>query len=725
MAHRGKTAPSENRQSQTPSAFGRVTKRAALAHAAVGLASALLSGTAIAQQADQVALPEVTVGVSPKADKTYFVPRISSATRTNTPIINIPQSIDVVTQEQIKDRAAEGLAEALRYVPGVTFAQGEGNRDAIVIRGQSSTADFFVDGVRDDTQYFRDLYNIQRVEVLNGPNAMIFGRGGGGGVINRVTKEAYFSPLTEISAQMGSFGNRRLMVDTNQPFSESFAGRLNGLYENSGSYRDGVKLERYGVNPTLTFLPDPQTKIRIGYEYFHDKRTADRGIPSFLGEPFFAAGRGRFFGNPYDSNSRIDVNAGQVLYERDTEYGVKIRNFTRAAYYDKFYQNIYPNSAVNPVTGLVTVNAYNNATDRTNLFNQTDITGSIDTGPFKHRLLLGGELGYQDTFNLRQTGFFNNRSTSILVPSASPITFAPVTYINRLQDARNNTVAKVGAVYLQDQLEVSPFVQFIAGVRYDYFRVDYVNQNTAERLRQVNNLVSPRAGMIVKPLENLSFYGSYSISYLPASGDQFGSLAVNQLALQPEQFTNYEGGVKWEPNPGLLFTMAFYQLDRTNTTAPDPTNTAVLLQTGEQRSRGAEFTIAGQMTEAWQVFGGYSYQDVRITSTTSAAQAGAVVPLTPHHVFSLWNKYQFDPMWGAGLGVIYQSASFAGVDNTVVLPGFARLDGAVYMTINERLQAQVNLENITNANYYPNAHNNNNITPGAPFSVRVGVTATF
>ncbi len=727
------------------SAFGVAACHARGKRAAFCLVSVLACGTAAAQETGQVTLPQVTVDSAQNGDQSYLAKRTSTATKTNTPIVDIPQSIDVVTQEQIQDRAAEGLADALRYVPGVIFAQGEGNRDTSVIRGQASTADFFVDGVRDDAQYFRDLYNIQRVEVLKGPNAMIFGRGGGGGVINRVTKEAYFSPLTQIYGQLGSFGNRRVMIDTNHPFTDDFAGRLNGLYENSGSYRDGVKLERYGVNPTLTFLPDAKTKIRVGYEFFSDNRTADRGIPSLLGNPFFAAGRGRFFGNPYDSNSRVDVQAGQVLYERDTELGIKVRNFTRAANYDKFYQNIYANSAVNPTTGLVTLNAYNNVTNRTNLFNQLDLTGTLSTGPFVHRLLLGSEFGYQDTFNLRRTGLFNNtRATSVMVPSAAPITFAPIAYINRTtaagfgaNDANNTTVARTWAVYAQDQLELSPNVQIIAGVRYDNFNVGSLDQTTGAQLSQVSNLVSPRAGMIVKPLENLSFYGNYSVSYLPATGDQFTSLVVNQLALQPEKFTNYEGGVKWEPTQDLLVTLAFYQLDRTNTTAPNPANSAQSLQTGSQRSRGAEIGVAGNLTETWQIFGGYAYQDVRFASTTTSSNvtvpAGTIVPLTPNHVFSLWNKYQIDPIWGIGLGAIYQSYSFAGLPElrgnlpayTVTLPGFFRLDGAIFFKWSDNLRAQINIENLTNTKYYPTAHNNNNITPASPLAVRVGVTATF
>jgi catecholate siderophore receptor len=211
----------------------------------------------------------------------YGVTSISTATKTLTPLRDIPQSISVVTKEQIRDQSMSSIGDVVAYVPGVTAAMGEGNRDQLVIRGNNTTADFFLNGVRDDVQYFRDLYNIERVEALKGPNSMTFGRGGGGGVINRVTKEAGFASLREITAQGGSFGNKRFTGDLDQPLGNKFAFRINGLYENSGSFRDHVDLERYGVNPTATLILGPKTALKLSYEYFYDERTADRGIPSF------------------------------------------------------------------------------------------------------------------------------------------------------------------------------------------------------------------------------------------------------------------------------------------------------------------------------------------------------------------------------------------------------------------------------------------------------------
>ena len=214
----------------------------------------------------------------------YQVESVGSATRTLTPLRDIPQTITVVTKDQIRDQSLQSITDVVTYVPGISSHQGEGNRDQIVIRGNSTTADFYLNGVRDDVQYYRDLYNVDRVEALKGPNAMIFGRGGGGGIINRVTKEAVFSPLREFTLQGGSFGNKRVTGDFGQPLGGQAAFRLNGLYENSGSHRRFVDRERYGVNPTLTLTPSARTR-------------AFSGLPKKV-ETGMSAGRPRYEGMP-------------------------------------------------------------------------------------------------------------------------------------------------------------------------------------------------------------------------------------------------------------------------------------------------------------------------------------------------------------------------------------------------------------------------------------------
>ena len=274
------------------------------------------------------------------SDSGYQLAATSSGTKTLTPMRDIPQAITVVTQELIKDQMMMSIGDVVRYVPGITAHQGENNRDQVIIRGNSSSADFFVNGVRDDVQYYRDLYNLDRVEALKGPNAMIFGRGGMGGVINRVTKEAGFTPLREISLMGGSFGSRRFATDFNHPFNEKAAFRFNGVYENSDSFRDYVGLERYGLNPTFTIAPSQETKVTLAYEYFNDRRVADRGIPSFLGRPA-DTDISTFFGNPDDSRVRFHVNLGSANISHQVG-ALNIRNRTMFGDYDRFYQNYVP-----------------------------------------------------------------------------------------------------------------------------------------------------------------------------------------------------------------------------------------------------------------------------------------------------------------------------------------------------------------------------------------------
>jgi catecholate siderophore receptor len=672
---------------------------------------------------------EIVLAVAPHLDTVtvvesggYQAPAITSGTKTLTALRDVPQSVTVVTREQIKDQMMMSIGDVVRYVPGITAHQGENNRDQVIIRGNSSSADFFLNGVRDDVQYYRDLYSLERVEALKGPNAMIFGRGGGGGVINRVNKEAGFTPLREVTLQGGSFRNKRVAMDFDQPFNEKVAFRLNGMYENSDSFRDFVDLERYGINPTLTLAPDQETKITLGYEYFGDNRVADRGIPSFQGRPADTP-ISTFFGNPDDSHVRARVNLGSVTIEHQAG-SLNIRNRTQVGDYDRFYQNYVP-GAVNADKTLVALSGYNNATQRLNVFNQTDFTRVVSTGKIRHTLLAGAEVGRQLTDNFRNTGFFNNTATSIPVLYAAPTISTPVTFRQSATDADNHLRTNLAAAYVQDQVVLSRYVQVIGGLRFDYFDLQYHNNRTSDNLRRIDQLVSPRAGIVFKPVNPLSIYGNYSVSYLPSSGDQFSSLTTITQQLKPEQFRNYELGVKWDIDRYLSLTTAVYRLDRTNTRAIDPNDPTRIVQTGSQRTNGFEIGANGNLTHAWKIAGGYAYQDAFITSATAAARAGAQVAQVPHHSFSLWNNYQIFRRLGAGLGILNRSDMYAAIDNTVTLPGYTRADAAVFFSLNERLRLQANVENLFNKKYYINADGNNNISPGFSRAFRVGLTARF
>ncbi|MES3034792.1 MAG: TonB-dependent siderophore receptor [Gemmatimonadota bacterium] len=670
-------------------------------------------------------LQRVTVSDSVRRRRAYTVPRTSTATRTSALLRDVPQSATIISQALIADQGMQGMADVVRYVPGITMGLGEGHRDAPTIRGNSSTADFFIDGIRDDAQYYRDTYNVERVEALKGPNAMVFGRGGGGGILNRVTKDAQWTPTRALGMTGGSFEQRRATLDVGQGFGRVVAGRLNGLYENSASFRQASDNERIGINPTASLLLG-RTMVRMGYEFYRDQRVVDRGIPSFQGAPATAAAR-TYFGDPDASNSALTAHALAATVDRQlwqgnaSVDGLQLRNRTRFMTYEKFYQNVFP-GAVNATAISVNLAGYNNGTDRQNLFNQTDLTTTITGGALRQTLLAGAEFGRQDSDNIRQTAYFGapgSSATAFAVPFDAPMTRTPVTFRASATDADNRTVLTTQAVYAQNQVEVGPHVQAVLGLRYDRLNVDFTNNRNGQQLSRRDNLVSPRAGLVIKPAQPVSIYGSYSVSYLPSSGDQFASLTATSSTLEPEQFTNREVGIKWDAHRDLALTAAVYRLDRTNTTAPDPVTPSIIVQTGEQRTTGWELGISGAPTARWQVAGGYANQSARIVSQTAAARAGARVGLVPRNTLSLWNKVQVVKQIGAGIGIVRQDRMFAAIDNTVTLPAFTRVDGALFVAITGALRAQVNVENLLDTRYFSTAHSNNNIMPGSPRTFRV------
>ena len=661
----------------------------------------------------------------------YGVERTRTATKTDTPLRNVPQSISVVTDEQIRDQSMQGMADVVRYVPGVQMAQGEGHRDAPILRGNATTADFFVDGMRDDVQYLRDLYNVERVEVLKGPNGMIFGRGGSGGLINRVTKQANWTDGRELGLTYGSWENRRMTGDFNQAVNDRLALRLTALVEDSNSFRDHGELERWAVNPTASFALNEATLVEVGYEHFEDDRTVDRGLPSFTragrsrGEPL-KVNESTYFGSPNDSFSTAEVDALNGRITHEFANGVLLTNQTRYADYAKFYQNVYPSAAYNAATNQVQLGAYNNATDRSNLINQTDLTIAGHALGFDHTLLVGAELSRQVTENFRETGFFNAAGTqkNTLVTPQSSIYQGPVVFRHSASDAENESVAKAAALYLQDQIELSDQWELLVGVRYDNFKVDVDDYKGGghAKLSSSDDLFSPRGGLIYKPLDNLSFYTSYSIAYVPRAGEQLASLSASNRALDPEEFRNREIGVKWDVSERLAATAALYHLQRTNVATADPSNPSRSILVDGQRVRGVELGLTGHLTDAWQVTGGYAYQNSKVQTPN---YDGNEIAQVPRDSFSLWNRYDLDPQWGLGLGLIYQSDAFAATDNKVVLPSFTRFDAAVYYRVSPELRLQLNVENLLNEEYYASAHGNNNIMPGSPLAFGLSANVSF
>jgi catecholate siderophore receptor len=694
---------------------------------------------ALGQSQPEQTMPEIQVhGEAERADGPvmgYRATRSATATKTDTPLREVPASITVVPSSLMKDQAMQSMGDVFRYVPGVLMHQGEGNRDQLIIRGTSTTADFYVDGVRDDAQVFRDLYNLERVEVLRGPAGMVFGRGGAGGVVNRVTKRPAFDSIGEASVTVGSWNQLRGTVDLGRKLGDSGAWRLNAMAENADSFRDGVQLQRWAINPTVTLLPGGANTLTLGYEHLNDERTADRGFPSQNGRPY-DADPSTFFGNAGQSSAHSYVDSVYAIFDHDFGGGRNLKNTFRATYYDKYYQNVYPGSAVNAADTL-TLAAYNNANERTNFFNQTDFTQKLSTGGVEHTLLAGLELGHQDSTNKRNTGFFGAAGTAIgaTVSASNPIATATAFRPNGT-DADNNVKADMAAIYVQDQIALSEQWKVIAGLRYDTFKVNFDDRRTttpAVDLTRTDRDWSPRVGLIWTPTPASVYYASYSYAFLP-SGEQL-SLANTTADLGPETAINYEVGARWDLRPQLTLSAAVFRLDRNDVRVADPANPGSFVKSGQQRVDGVEIGIQGEVTRNWQMYGGYARLDGRITqpiSSGTAATPASVVPagnkigLVPENTFSLWNRFKLGGGWATGLGVIYQGESFTSFNNTVTLPAFTRVDAGVYYAFaGGKTRLQLNVENLFDKRYFPTVDGDNNISPGAPRNARLTLSLAF
>ncbi|MEP2101586.1 MAG: TonB-dependent siderophore receptor [Parasphingorhabdus sp.] len=679
-------------------------------------------------------------------EKDGYVAISSAGLKTGTPLLDTPQTVSAVTREQLDDQALQDIGDILRYTPGTSIGQGEGNRDQITIRGQNTTADFFVDGIRDDVQYFRPLYNLERVEIHKGPNAMIFGRGGGGGIINRVTK----SPISDetfgsTTASVDSFGAFYLSGDVNAAIADNAAFRINGLYEEFNNHRDFFDGRRIAINPTIGAELSDQSRILLSYEYVDDDRSVDRGNPAELravgDECSFDSPcgplrgfRDTLFGFDGTNKTTLQAHILKLRVEHDFNDTLSFNATTLYADYDKLYRNVYPVDAIlgvpagGPLVDSVTLDGYNDTTDRENFITQGNLLWTGETGGIGHTLLLGYEIGQQQSANARQDILFaDSNDDQITIPLTDPIAqpaFSfPAFTRNRASDL------KFFSLYIQDQISIGDHFEIVGGVRFDSFDIDVNDIQNNVRLNRTDDKFSPRIGLIYKPQENISLYASYSKSFLPRAGDQFLTLTptvgstLGTVDLEPETFENYEIGLKWDFAEGLSLTTALFRLDRDNQ--------AVLLNNqgdttlSGSRTEGAEIQLVGRVTDKLQVNAGYSYLDGQQRNSATVAGQDLRLFQVPEHMASLWTKYDFTDRFAAGLGITHQSSQFARNDNSVRVPAYTRVDAALYYTVNEQFKIQLNVENLFDETYFPSVHNNDNITTGEPINGRLTATFSF
>jgi len=648
--------------------------------------------------------------------RSYRPRSLRSLTRTSTRIEQIPQAVTLIPRAFIEDQAMTGLGDLVRYVPGVTMAQGEGHRDAPVLRGNLTTADFFVDGIRDDLQYLRDLYNVERVDVIRGPAALTLGRGTGGGAFNRVMKTADGQRVRSLDLVRDSYGQGRIAGDLGFAIDDRVAVRVNAVSEESGTFREAMTISRRGVAPAIRIQFDGDTRLEFSGELFRDDRIVDRGVPSLDGLPWRGA-TGTFFGNPEWSRSAIDVSTGRAELTHQLRSGLALRSVVSYGHYGKFYDNVFAGGAVSS-QGTVAIAAYNSATDRTNLLLQTDLVWEPTIAGQRHTTLFGIEGGRQQSENRRI-----NTSGGTFSLEDRGQSFVPD--FTRTPAVDNANDLDLLAFVAQDQVQLTERLTALAGLRWERYALAFDDRRPgAPDFDRTDAMLSPRIGLVWAPRSTLSFYGGWTTSALPQSGEQFNTLDLIRAGLEPERFENLEVGARWQATRGLMVSGALYRLDRTNTSAPGAVPGTVVL-TGAQRAEGLELSAQGEVTARWRMIGALALQDARITATTSAAPAGRRAPLVPRTSASLWNRVLLSPRVSAALGIVHQGEQYASITNAVTLPAYARLDGGLFLTLTESLRVQLNAENLTGTRYWFSAHTDNNLSPGAPTLLRTSLALRF
>ena len=645
------------------------------------------------------------------------------ALKTPTAIIDVPQSLSIVTDEDIRKQGIREIGDIVRYTPGVNTSQGEGHRDSVVFRGVRSTADFYQDGNRDDVQYYRSLYNVDQVEILRGPNALLFGRGGTGGIINRVTKKAQIGE-TFGSFDIGAddFGAFDFAADYNTSTGGNTALRLNLHNDSLENHRDMYDGDRTGFNPTVKIQMSDKTTLDLSYEYADHERFIDRGIPTANGKPVEAL-KDVVFGTSDINVTTLEADIFRGILTTDFSDTSKGIFSITSSEFEKLYQNLYA-SGYDLDTNVVTLDGYRDPTERENLIISANLVNELQIGGATHTLLIGAEIVDTDNKNERfdtywsttekdKESFNVSRPLNIATNSAGVAT--GVDFTTKLK-SRTTSDIEVTSVYIQDQIDLSDNLVVLLGGRLDQFDITVNDIKAGTSQSREDDEFSPRAGIIYKPEDNVSLYVSYSESFLPRSGEQYKKLTASSAALDPDVYESTEIGVNWDITPDLSLRASYFDSEQTIATRDESGEGAEVL--GLQVD-GIELEIKGQVSDQLYVSFGYSDMD---GETSSGGEPREI----PENTMSLWTTYQVNDSFGYALGVTRQGES--NISNNkpgLILPDYTRVDFAAFYDISEDLTVRLNIENITDEVYFPHSHSTHQASVGEEVNARLSITRRF
>lgn len=653
--------------------------------------------------------------------KDGYVPKETSAAKIPAELRDIPQAVNVVPEEVLRDQRALSIQDALKNVPGVGMSHGDGQRDQVTIRGFSAISDQFVDGFRDDALYFRDLSNVARIEVVKGPAAVLYGRGSSGGLINRVTRKPGEN-VASFTLSAGSWDTKRGEFDVGQVIASGDAAfRLTGAIERSGSFRQFQFLDREAISPSLLLRPGADTELLIQADYLRDARITDFGIPAIDGRPVDVAPE-TYYGaaNARDADvSRSRVTSQTVSLTHRFSDSLSLRNGFRHYDYDLDRRNTLP-GAVLPVTAtrprpLVSLNRSNFFRDEDGWSNQLELTHIVQLAGMRHTLLYGVEIARQTKI---QKLYSSNGFTT--VDLYNPVLPVVAVDLGGTPATHNEGRFKNEGLYVQDLIDFGSGFKALVGLRRDWFEQRTIQRLALPNLYRKDAEWSPRAGLVFQPDDKQSYYASWSRSFQP-SGEGF-ALAANNAGIEPEKTTNKEVGAKYTLLGGRLnATVSLFELERTGIKSAAPGST-VLIPIGTQRTRGLELSANLDLASGWRAIAGYSYLDARIIRSLAVESGqpveGKRATLTPRNSANLFVSKDFADRFGFGLGGNYVGDRFANPGNTVTLPAYVTVDALAWVKIGPA-RLQLNAYNLFDKRYIVSGHGTSPLLnlPGAPRTV--------
>ncbi len=650
----------------------------------------------------------------------YRVPDSSVGTRTNTPLRDIPQSIQVIPQQVIKDQQATRLTDVLKNVSGVVVGS-RSPRDPLniySIRGFNAFSDTLLNGVQDRSIGSVGFgSNIERVEVLKGPASVLFGQGGLGGKVNLVTKQPLRDPFYSMETSVGSYNTYSGAIDLSGPLNDSktVLYRLNASVGSNESFIDFYNQQEYLIAPTVSWQISDRTKLTLEASYSDAEGPYDFGIPaqgSVLPNPNGKIPRNRFLSEPDLNNASNGAFRIGYNFEHRFSENWQARSVFQTSLF-RLRRNIVAPFGLQDDLRTIDrgVEDFDYDENAYNLDNY--VVAKLTTGSIKHELVAGFNLNKTDT---NAEALFN-RTTPLNV--FNPV-YGTATQATLPDFALKNTIQQLG-FYLQDQIILAENLKVILGGRFDI-----ANQKYEDLLNQTTDFnqaeaFSPRVGIVYQPIKPISLYASYSRSFSQ------GLYTLGAAPPEPERRTQYEIGVKADLTQRLAATLAFYDLTRTNLPISDPNDPRLTILVGEQRSRGIEFDISGEILPGWNIIAGYAYTDAVITEDDDLL-VGNQLNNVPRHALNLWTTYEIQSGslkgLGFGVGAFYYGDRQADLGNTVELPSYVRTDAAIYYK-RDNYRAAINIRNLFDTDYFVSAQNVNRIIPGDPLTIQGTITWQF